>query len=176
MSKNELLYHLRGMSRMEKFSGGLAYRDSAVLINYILYQEFGFRQKMITRFNELILKKYAENRTQDDVNARLKEKAGFIVGYHYVSCKDIEKTGNKFVDKKRMQMIDVDNDIQKEFEKYVRYTYDALMDLGYGKIRLVRMEYFIDKYSKGTSTEGVEEFAKILFDKIGLVVALPEGF
>lgn len=176
LSKEELLYHMRGMSRMERFSGGVAYHDSAILVNYILYTEFGFRQKKITEFNELILKKYRDNKSQDEINERLNEKADFIIGYHYVTGKDIEKTGNKFIDSKRMKMLDVDNDIQGEFEKYMRYSYDALMDMGFGKIRLIRFRYFAENYSKEVSARGIDAFASTLFDKIGLVIAYPEGF
>lgn len=164
------------MARMEKYSYGVAYRDSAVLVNYILYTEFGFRQKKITGFNELILKKYHENRSQDEINERLQEKAGFILGYHYVTAKDIERIGNKFVDSRRAKMVGVDNEIQGEFEKYTRYTYDALMDMGFGKIRLIRMRYYIDKYSVELNTEGIEQCAQMLLDKLGLIIAFPEGF
>lgn len=176
LSKDELIYHLKGMARMERFSYGVAYRDTAILVNYILYTEFGFRQKSISDFNTRILEKYKEDVSQDAINKRLMEKAGFIVGYHYVSGKDIEKIGNKFVDSRRARMLDVDNEIQGEFEKYTRYAYDTLMDLGYAKVRLMRFRYYMDKYSKEIDTKDIEKQAKELFEKIGLVIAFPDGF
>lgn len=161
---------------MEKFSFGVAYRDSAVLINYILYKEFGFRQKKTTEFNDLILKNYNLDKSQDEINKRLKEKADFIIGYHYITINDIEKTGIKFVDSRRAKMLDIDNDIQGEFEKYTRFSYDALMDMGFGKVRLQRFRDFIESYSKNVQTRDIEKQADYLFEKMGLVIALPEGF
>lgn len=176
LTKSELLYHYSGLSRMKRFGVGVAYRDSAIMVNYLLYKEECFRESKLVGFNQLVLNKYKENKSIEDINRKLHIKAGFTLEPTEIKEKDIQKTGNALIDRQRIALINEDIMMQRETEKYVIYSYDALCDMGYGKKRLNRVRQYMHRYADAVTSEKIEEMQKELFDKVGLVIELPEGF
>ena len=56
---------------MKRFGVGVAYRDCAIMVNYMLYAEEGFRKAKLVKFNELVLTKYKES--MEDISVSLDE-------------------------------------------------------------------------------------------------------
>ena len=176
MTKNELLYHLRGMSRLNLYGVGVAYRDAAVLTNHILWKSEKFKTNQFVKFNELVNKKFQDNESLDEINKRLKRKANFTVSVSECTLADIPRTGNKAIDSIRVGMIDIDNEINDMTRKYILYTYDSLMDMGFGKTRLTRIKQKISEEITFIETATIELYQKELMDEIGLLIELPDGF
>ena len=176
MTKDELLFHLRGMSRMNLYGVGVAYRNSAVLTNHILWKSEKFKTDQFVKFNELVNKKFNDDESLDEINKRLKRKANFTVSFSECTLDDIPRTGNKAIDTIRVGMIDIDNEVNDMTRKYILYAYDSLMDMGFGKTRLTRIKQKISEEITFIETETIEFYQKELMEEIGLLIELPDGF
>ena len=181
LTKYEILKKHNELAELKHKQNSAPYSGMAIMCNYILWRDYGFRAERIQRFNnsvnEYLQKIDNEEITLESIYKRLFEKSEFDIEFVQYEEKDIRiSKKNKYLYNLAKKEIEVNNEITGYSVKYLTIVFNHMMDLGFGKKRLEKLKTEImDYFGKVDSGEiKVHRINKILIEN-GILIEMPSS-
>ena len=180
MTKDQILASMRTVKKMTLCGDRGSFTGMATLCNYILWKEEKWYQKKLVEYNAAVAvydqKLDSGEVTLEQLTERLWNKADFKVQYEKQTEKDIQARKNSFLYEMEKRLIESNNTINEIATRYFLMHFNVLMDMGYGKKRLVRNSDYINHYLGNVVTKDgsrIMDLHRELIDKAGIYVEMP---
>ena len=169
---NQLKSPLAKTAGIRRNAAGATFTAVAALYNYVLWKTESMGPSVLARYNERVQTHYLETedpQALDTLNETLKEKAGFDI-----TTVLNDTSGADTMERKVMEASD---HIHIASRRCMLCYYAALMDMGYGKVRLNRVKAAIDRQlddvEKGIGP-GAMDMRRELMEKTGIMIEMPK--
>lgn len=179
MSKAEILLNLYEAKKLQKKADKAPFTGLSILCNYVLWKKEHMSRSKLTEYNQIV-QEYdvgIENGsvTRDFLEQRLWDKAEFDVKSYQMSEEEIQKQTSKNGFKQKILRMNIENMniVNKLSTQHLLIHFNALIDMGYGKVRLNRVKDEIKAYLDDVGNTDVMALRKELFDKVGIYIEMP---
>lgn len=180
LSKKELFAELQSVSRLRKTRESSPFTTMAIISNYVLWKSEKYTQGKLAKYNQLVAEYYAKidrgEVTKEYMSDRLMDKVGWTCHSVDFTINDYKKENNKLLRQLTEKMVEVDNDISRAGTLYNIVFFNVLMDCGYGKVRLNRVNEAIGNLYRYLEVENkkVVDLHHELINKVGIFIEMPK--
>lgn len=174
LNKYELLRNYALTKHLEKCQVGASFSVSCLINNWVLWKHFDFYPKILSEYNLKTREKWDAFQEEkiEEYNQKLDEVAKFRI--EYVKKNNSRKNANTYFQKLNKFMDESNDKINAEFQKYMICSMLALIDMGYGKIRLNRLnDLVIELFDECTVGKRSTMDLRKEMEDYGLVIEWP---
>lgn len=139
LSRSVLLEQLKYTANVRRKASSAPFTGMSILGNYILWKTEGWYQKRLAEYNERVREYYDTDPDIGVLSDRLYDVTDFTVEVKYHKAQDNRnKKSKSYRHSMEQKLMDAEDEINRCSQKYLLIHFDVLMDMGYGKKRLVR--------------------------------------
>lgn len=177
LTRDELLQQLKHTANVRRKAASAPFTGMAILWNYVLWKTEGWYQKRLTEYNERVRHYYDSDPDIKVLSDRLFEKSEFTVEVQYHQEKDNQyKKSRRYRHDMEQKLMDAEDEINRCSQKYLLIHFNVLMDVGYGKKRLIRVKDAMNQKLKEVGDpmgKGAMEMKQELMDGVGIIIEMP---
>lgn len=148
----------------------------ATIAGWVLWKNYGWNQTRLQRFYQ-IYNDYRESCTDDDIlselNERLWNKAEFCMEVKSNDTKDVEFGNVKALKKLAEDRAYYYNEINYWSARCMCLIFNSLIDLGFGKKRLERMQKNMGLVINSIGSVSTDQLRADLYDNCGIFIEFP---
>ena len=167
----------------------VAYRSPftmmSVYCNHVLFFEEKMSTPKLAEYNKLTREYYnsleENNEILNDLLKRIEEKANFPIGFNPFTEDNIPKDMKKgsYVYELQKKVVEHNNMVNEMSVKYLACNFCALMDMGWGKIRLNRLKDRLNEILAEHESDDGDACLKMreeLIERAGLEIEMPKVY
>lgn len=179
MSKAEILLNLYEAKKLQKKADKAPFTGLSILCNYVLWKKEHMSRSKLAEYNKIVAEYDAGMEqgtvTREYLEQRLWDKADFDIKSYQLSEEEIKKQTNKNGFRQQLTRMNMENlnIVNKLSTQHLLIHFNALIDMGYGKVRLNRVKDEIKVYLDDVGNTDVMALRKELFDKVGIYIEMP---
>lgn len=177
LTRDELLQQLKHTANVRRKAASASFTGMAILGNYVLWKTEGWYQKRLAEYNQRVRKYYDADPDIKALSGRLFEKSEFTVEVQYHQEQDNRyKKSHRYRYGMEQKLMDAEDEINRCSQKYLLIHFNVLMDLGYGKKRLIRVKDAMNQKLKEVGDpmgKGAMEMRQELMDGVGIIIEMP---
>lgn len=174
-TRDQLLYQMNKTAYDAKNAKSSAFSGLSILCNYAIWKNENFRTTKLQEYNGLVAEyesRYMKGEiTVEEMSDRLNRKAGFTLTY--IPYTEIANTKNKALRWLSEKDNVSNNNVSETCIRYQLEHYNALMDMGFGKVRLERVKGYIQDMLNGLAELDIWSIRKELIDEAGVYIEMP---
>ena len=177
LTRDELLQQLKHMANVRRKAASAPFTGMAILGNYVLWKTEGWYQKRLVEYNERVGKYYDVDPDIRVLSDRLYDVTDFTVEVEYHKAQDNRyKKSHGYRHDMEQKLMDAEDEINRCSQKYLLIHFNVLMDMGYGKKRLIRVKDAMNRKLKEAGDpmgKCVMEMRQELMDGVGIIIEMP---
>lgn len=176
-SKEELIRQALEFKRRKDTCYTAPFTGMAIICNYTLWKTEGFTQNKLAKYNQIVDTYYqginGGSTDVKDLADRLYEKAEFKIEFaEYTEDDILVSKKDKYAYSLNRQNIEINNTINKSCCEYLNVCFNALMDMGYGNMRLNRVRAAVTEQLNNSGGK-VMDLHQELIDGVGIYIEKP---
>ena len=176
LTRDELLQQLKHTANVRRKASSAPFTGMAILGNYILWKTEGWYQKRLAEYNERVREYYDMDIDIKVLSNRLYHVADFTVEVEYHKVQDNQyKKSQRYRHSMEQKLMDAEDEINRCSQKYMLIHFNVLMDMGYGKKRLIRVKDAMNRKLGEISDpmgKGAMEMRQELMDGVGIIIEM----
>lgn len=177
LTKAELLQQLKHTANIRRKASSAPFTGMAILGNYILWKTEGWYQKRLAEYNQRVREYYDMDIDIKVLSNRLYKVAEFTVEVEYHKVHDNQyKESRRYRHSMEQKLMEAEDEINRCSQKYLLIHFNVLMDMGYGKKRLIRIKDALNQKLKEIADpmgEGAMEMRQELMNGVGIIIEMP---
>lgn len=177
LTRDELLQKLKHTANLRRKAAGAPFTGMAILGNYVLWKTEGWYQKRLADYNGRVQHYYDSDPDIRELSNRLFEKSEFTVEVEYHKAQNNRyKKSHRYRHDMEQKLMDAEDEINRCSQKYLLIHFNVLMDMGYGKKRLIRVKDAMNRKLKETGDpmgKDVMALRQELMDGVGIIIEMP---
>lgn len=177
LTRGELLQQLKHTANVRRKAASAPFTGMAILGNYVLWKTEGWYQKRLAEYNDRVKDYYDADPDIEALSDRLFEKSEFTVEVQYHQEQDNHyKKSHRYRHEMEKKLMDAEDEINRCSQKYLLIHFNVLIDLGYGRKRLIRVKDAMNQKLKEIGDPmgmGAMEMRQELIDGVGIVIEMP---
>lgn len=180
LSKKELFAELKSVSRLSVTRERSSFTTMAIISNYVLWKSEKYTQGKLAKYNQLVAEYYEKIErgeiTKEYMSNRLMDKVGWTCHNVKFTMDDYKPENNKLLKQLTKKMVEVDNDISEAGTIYNLIFFNVLMDCGFGKVRLNRVNDAIGELLRHLEVESKRaiDLHNELINEVGICIEMPK--
>ncbi len=178
-TKDEILQKHKEMMKLKKTQLSAPHSGMAIMLNYILWEKYGYRHERLSKFNESVneyIRKYEDVEIEiKNLRDKLFEKAEFKIEFIPATEKDIcVNKNNKYLYNLAKQEIEINNQINEYSTLYILSALNVMIDNKFGKSRLEKLKNEMNQFLKDIDSGLIKtmEIHRLLAEN-GVLIEIP---
>lgn len=177
LTRDELLQQLKHTANVRRKAASAPFTGMAILGNYVLWKTEGWRQKRLAEYNERVRYYYNSDPDIKVLSDRLFEKSEFTVEVRYHQEQDNRyKKSHRYHHDMEKKLMDAEDEINRCSQKYLLIHFNVLMDMGYGRKRLIRVKDAMNQMLEDIGDPMGKDAMVLrqeLMDGVGIIIEMP---
>ncbi len=177
-TREEILRKHKEMAKLKESQLSAPHSGMAIMLNYILWENYGYRHERLSKFNESVneyIRKYDDMEIEvEDLQKILYDKAEFTIEYVPATEKDISVSKkNKYLYNLAKQEIEINNQINSYSTLYILSALNVMIDNKFGKSRLEKLKDEMNQFLKDVDSGLIKTMEVHMFlAKNGIIIEI----